>query len=340
MNYDVQLLIKNVCEGDWKAAKAYAAVILRQDKTEKNRRFKESMLEKLEQADRKLIELPQNIKPFLIPSSPDDFDDKRFLLRENENAMADKVLATYRASKRLEEIGISYLPTLLLYGESGCGKTELAKYIAYKAQLPFLYVRFSTLMDSYLGGTQKRIAEIFDFVRTTPCVLCFDEIDTIGMARGQKHDVGEMNRIVITLMQEMDRLPNNVIVIGTTNRFDKLDDALIRRFINKYEVKRLDNGEVKQLAYKFFEFCGIAPPDINEWIGRKVFMQHDLVAAHAARKKGTYFNADEHIATHEVIAACTEYIVSRILEEDNGETLQERETPATENDGQLRFAGA
>lgn len=298
MNYDVKLLIKSVCEGDIKTARAHAGVILRQDKTEKNKDFRDRMLEKLENSSNAPIELPINLKPFLIPSSPNDFDHKRFLLRENENAMADKVLAMYRASKRLEEIGISYLPSLLLYGESGCGKTELAKYIAYKAQLPFLYVRFSTLMDSYFGGTQERIAEIFDFVRTTPCVLCFDEIDTIGMARGQKHDVGEMNRIVITLMQEMDRLPNDIIIIGTTNRFDKLDDALVRRFVHSYEVMPLSYDETRQLARKFFGFSGIEPPEIDVWVDSELILENDF----------------DSIPTHKVIAACVEYIVSRILE--------------------------
>lgn len=107
----------------------------------------------------------------------------------------------------------------------------LARYIAHKAKLPFLRIQFSSLVDSHLGQTQSNLARIFDYVRTAPCVLCFDEIDAVGMARGQKDDVGEMNRVVIAIMQEMDRLPNNVIIIGTTNRFDRLDPALIRRFL-------------------------------------------------------------------------------------------------------------
>lgn len=160
-------------------------------------------------------------------------------------------------------MGIPYLPALILHGESGCGKTMLARYIAHKADLPFVYVQFSNLVDSHLGSTQSNVAKVFGYARSAPCVLCFDEIDAIGMARGQKDDVGEMNRVVIALMQEMDRLTNKAIIIGTTNRFDRLDPALVRRFPLQYELKPLVAAEVKQLAQKFFSYAGV---DSTDWL--------------------------------------------------------------------------
>lgn len=167
----------------------------------------------------------------MIAEDTEEFPEARFLLRNEEKSITQNIVAIYRASEKLNEMGIPYLPALMLYGQSGCGKTMLARYIAHKAKLPFLRIQFSSLVDSHLGQTQSNLARIFDYVRTAPCVLCFDEIDAVGMARGQKDDVGEMNRVVIAIMQEMDRLPNNVIIIGTTNRFDRLDPALIRRFL-------------------------------------------------------------------------------------------------------------
>lgn len=115
-----------------------------------------------------------------------------------------------RASEKLNEMGIPYLPALMLYGQSGCGKTMLARYIAHKAKLPFLRIQFSSLVDSHLGQTQSNLARIFDYVRTAPCVLCFDEIDAVGMARGQKDDVGEMNRVVIAIIHK-DKETNRVV---------------------------------------------------------------------------------------------------------------------------------
>lgn len=112
----------------------------------------------------------------------------------------------------------------------------LARYIAYKAELPFVYVRFSNLLDSYLGKTQENVGRIFDYARANPCVLCFDELDAIGGKRGDRADVSEMSRVTIALMQELDRMHNKTIIIATTNRFDKLDPALIRRLPYQHEM--------------------------------------------------------------------------------------------------------
>jgi len=114
--------------------------------------------------------------------------------------MRQTIISIYRAAERLSDLGISYLPALMLYGESACGKTELARYIAYKAELPFVYVRFSSVVDSHLGSTQSNVARIFEYIRSNPCVLCFDEIDAIGTARGNAHEPGKMNRVVIAVI--------------------------------------------------------------------------------------------------------------------------------------------
>lgn len=299
MNNDIRNLISYVCQGNLKSAQMQAKNILEADNTEKNKRFREDMIHRLEM-QKGFENLPQNLKSLLVIEEPENYPEGKFLLRDNEMTIAEKTLSTYRASSKLIELGIPYLPTLMLYGKSGCGKTELARYIAYKANLPFIYVRFSNLVTSYLGSTQKNIASIFEYVRTTPCVLCFDEIDTIGMARGQRDDVGEMNRVVIALMQEMDRLPNNVIIIGTTNRFDRLDEALVRRFSLQYEVTPLSEAEGLALADRFFGYAGIKPSNLSEWYSDNIDF-FDIIPA------------------HKIVKACTEYIVNEVLKEGNAE---------------------
>ena len=238
-------------------ARKYTKAILEGNTAKKDEYFRETMLQKLARTN--FLELPENLKNILVAEDSALFPEKKFLVREAEEAIAKKVLSIYRVAGKLSQMGVPYVPALILHGESGCGKTELARYIAYRAKLPFIYVRFSALVNSYLGGTQGHIARVFDYAKTAPCVLCFDEIDAVGMARGQKNDVGEMNRIVIALMQEMDRLPNNMIIIGTTNRFDRLDPALIRRFPIQYEVKKLNEKEAVELSSRLFQYAGLDP---------------------------------------------------------------------------------
>ena len=292
MNGNERILIRYVCDGDIKRAQKQARIILNGLKSQKDEQFKDDMLRKLD-SKANLVELPYNLQHLLVAEDTANFPAARFLLREKEEAATNRVLALYRASEQLAEKGIPYLPALILHGESGCGKTMLARYIAHKAELPFVYVQFSNLVESYLGKTQSNVARVFEYVRSAPCVLCFDEIDAVGMARGQKDDVGEMNRVVIALMQELDRLPNNVIIIGTTNRFDRLDPALVRRFPLQYQLQFLQPYEIEQLAQKFFIYSGIK---CDAWI-------HGWCSS----------TFDSEAPASDVIRACTEVVVNKIL---------------------------
>ena len=296
MNDNERWLIQYVCDGDIRKSQKQARIVLEGLTAKKDEQFKANMLRKLD-AKGNIIELPYNLQHLLVAEDMTNFPEARFILREEETKAVADVLALYRASGRLEEMGIPYLPALILHGQSGCGKTMLARYIAHKADLPFIYVQLSKLVDSYLGKTSSNVAQIFDYARNAPCVLCFDEIDYLGMARGQRNDVGEMNRIVISLMQEMDRLPNNVIIVATTNRFDRLDPALIRRFPLQYELVPLTFSEAKQLAQKFFTYAGIDPTAwIEDWC-EKTF--------------------GDKTPASSVVKECTSVIVKRVISEEN-----------------------
>lgn len=291
-------LIRYICDGDIKKSQQQAKIILSDLSSKKDEAFRGNMLRKLD-TKTNLIELPSNLQELLIAEDASNFPESRFILRPEEERIVEAVLSAAKASERLSELGISYLPALMLYGQSGGGKTMLARYIAHMADRPFVYVRFSSIVNSRLGSTQSNVAKVFDYARMAPCVLCFDEINAIGMARGQKNDVGEMNRIVIALMQEMDRLPNNVIVIGTTNRYDCLDPALIRRFSIKHEIVPMQREDIKLLAEKFFRYAGVATDGwLDDWCN-------------------TNFEGTEPAST--VIEKCTGMVVDEIIRENCAE---------------------
>lgn len=257
MNELEQSLIIKVSNGNIREAQEAAKAVLAANTLKKDKWFCESYLKRLNTTLEQTIELPYQVQNLLIAEDITRFPEDRFLLREPDQKVAAEVMDAYKVSAILQEKGITYKASLILHGKSGVGKTMLARYIAHKLELPFLYVRISNIIDAYLGKTSQNIANIFSFLAGHPCVMCFDEIDTLGMARGQKNDVGEMNRIVMTLMQEIDRAPNNIVLIGTTNRFDRLDEALVRRFELNYEMQPLEVSEANELAQRFFASADI-----------------------------------------------------------------------------------
>lgn len=119
---------------------------------------------------------------------------------------------------------------VLLSGPPGNGKTSFAEGIAESLGLPFFVVRYDALIGSYLGETNTRLRKLFDYVRTRPCVLFFDEFDAIGKERGDTHETGEIKRVVSFLLMQLDQLPSYVVVIAATNHAELLDKAVWRRF--------------------------------------------------------------------------------------------------------------
>lgn len=119
---------------------------------------------------------------------------------------------------------------VLLSGPPGNGKTSVAEAIAEALAVQFFTVRYDALVGSYLGETNTRLARLFDYARTVPCVLFFDEFDSIGKERGDTHETGEIKRVVSFLLMQIDQLPSYVVTVAATNHAELLDRAVWRRF--------------------------------------------------------------------------------------------------------------
>jgi len=121
---------------------------------------------------------------------------------------------------------------LLLYGPPGTGKTLLAKAVATECSLNFIAVKGPELLNSYVGESEANIRAVFQKGREArPCILFFDELDSLAPARGTGSDSGGvMDRIVSQLLTELDgtQKSRGLYVIGATNRPDLLDPALLR----------------------------------------------------------------------------------------------------------------
>eukprot|EP00474_Spongospora_subterranea_P004764 CRZ05222.1 hypothetical protein [Spongospora subterranea] len=121
---------------------------------------------------------------------------------------------------------------LLLFGPPGTGKTLVAKAIATECGLNFISVKGPELLNMYVGESEANIRSVFDRARACrPCVLFFDELDSLAPSRGQGSDSGGvMDRVVSQLLAELDGMNRvaDVFVIGATNRPDLIDSALLR----------------------------------------------------------------------------------------------------------------
>lgn len=254
LNNNVKNVIRCIADNDIQKAKAYVKIIIDSEKAEANKSFCKSIKTKLESQANNFIELPHDIQGILkMEDVGVSFNENRYYLTTREQELASKIFTTKNVVDKLSEMGIRYVNSTLLYGESGTGKTTFGRYVAYKLGLPFAYVSFAECISSYLGNTAKNLNKVFDYVKKSPCVLMLDEIDAIGIKRDKSNEVGEMARIVIGLMQAFDLLENNVIVIGATNKPNILDEALQRRFTNKHEVKVLEESEVKNFIIQFLD---------------------------------------------------------------------------------------
>ena len=121
---------------------------------------------------------------------------------------------------------------VLFYGPPGCGKTLLAKAIANECQANFISIKGPELLTMWFGESEANVRDVFDKARAAaPCVLFFDELDSIAKSRGTSAgDSGGSDRVLNQLLTEMDGMgaKKNVFVIGATNRPDQIDPALLR----------------------------------------------------------------------------------------------------------------
>jgi SpoVK/Ycf46/Vps4 family AAA+-type ATPase len=206
------------------------------------------------------------------------FNNDRYYLTKREADIYNKIESANRTNSRLTDMGIRHLNATLLYGESGTGKTSFGRYVAHSLGVPFAYLNFAQCVSSYLGSTSKNIDKVFSYVKDKKCVFMIDEVDAIGSARGEKGDVAEMSRVVISLMQAMDKIENDIVLLGATNRLDIIDEALLRRFPVRHEVKKLDDSDVISYITKFLTGTDMKynESNLSEYCSRCSHKQSDI----------------------------------------------------------------
>ncbi|HEX8906166.1 MAG TPA: AAA family ATPase, partial [Longimicrobiaceae bacterium] len=166
-------------------------------------------------------------------------------LADVKEVLTESVLWPLTYPDTFARLGVSPPRGVLLYGPPGCGKTYLVKAIAGTGRANVLSVKGAELLSKWVGESERAVRELFRRAReAAPTLVFLDEVDSLAPVRGQASDGGTTDRVVASLLTELDGVESlrNVVVIGATNRPDLIDPALLRP------------GRLERLVY-------VPPPD-------------------------------------------------------------------------------
>ncbi len=175
--------------------------------------------------------------------SLDDVGD----MAEVKQLLTESVLWPLTYPDTFDRLGVDPPRGVLLYGPPGCGKTFLVKAIAGQGKANVLSVKGAELLSKWVGDSERAVRELFRRARdAAPSLIFLDELDALAPVRGQATDGGTTDRVVASLLTELDGVESlrSVVVIGATNRPDLIDPALLRP------------GRLGQLVY-------VPPPDAD-----------------------------------------------------------------------------
>ncbi|KAL0435846.1 UNVERIFIED_CONTAM: Peroxisome biogenesis protein 6 [Sesamum radiatum] len=211
--------------------------------------------------------------------------------------------------KDLFSSGLRKRSGVLLYGPPGTGKTLLAKAVATECSLNFLSVKGPELINMYIGESEKNVRDIFQKARAArPCVIFFDELDSLAPARGASGDSGGvMDRVVSQMLAEIDGLNDSsqdLFIIGASNRPDLIDPALLRPgrfdkllYVGVNSEASYRERVLKALTRKFklhedvslYEIAQKCPPNFT---GADMYALCADAWFHAAKRKVLYADSD------------------------------------------------
>lgn len=177
-----------------------------------------------------LQEEDREISDFIIEKVTSDYRFENLVCNEEVKNELRFFIQEHQKIDLLRSFELPVANKVLLHGPPGCGKTLASYVIAGELHKMMVVVNLGAIVSSKLGETSKNLAKIFRRAASEDCIIFIDEFDSLGKIRDYNQDHGEMKRVVNTILQLFDYLPQTSIVIAATNQKNMLDNALLRRF--------------------------------------------------------------------------------------------------------------
>ena len=209
--------------------------------------------------------MSQNLNHFQIPPIPRDnekgfrlLEVKRLFLNWNDVILSkdtEEILKDIVRELEKEDIlatyGLKPKRKILFYGPPGTGKTLSAKVLSSVIGYTLVYIRFESVISSYLGETASNLRKIFDFIEKGRWVVLFDEFDIIGKKRDDPTEHGEIKRVVNNFMQMLENYDGESLIIAATNHPQLLDTGVWRRFDDVIYFDMPDKQRRKRIFKKY-----------------------------------------------------------------------------------------
>jgi len=229
----------------------------------------------------------REVNELILEKLTSEYSFKNLVVNDDVREALELFVQEHEAHEILKRFNLPVANKVLLHGPSGCGKTLASYVIAGELNKMMVVVNLGAIVSSKLGETSKNLAKIFRKAASEDCIIFIDEFDSLGKVRDYSQDHGEMKRVVNTILQLFDYLPQTSIVIAATNQKDMLDDALLRRFDlsvgfglpDKKQVKELVDLTLKNGQFKFDRQTAV-PSILKEALGLSFYsIQKTLVTA-------------------------------------------------------------
>ena len=258
INYAIRLAERLKADGDVQLSKCIVEQI--ESSTHKNVATADAM---------RMVPLDMDSKLQIVEIVPEHSNRADIVLSNMVQKQVEEFIKLIKNDTELELAGLNIRKSLLLYGAPGCGKTSIAHYISEETGLPLVVARLDAIVSSLLGSTAKNLSRIFSYVNSMPCILLLDEFDALAKARDDNHELGELKRVINSLLQNIDSMSPSTVLIAATNHHELLDSAIWRRFQTVIEMPKPELAEVASMIKNMPEFIDVSQIKPGQW--KKVY---------------------------------------------------------------------